>query len=196
METYRNLGYKYLQQQDFAAAERALLKAVAYEKGDICSLFNLAISYKSQHKIKLALKTYHKLLSIEPSHVDALNNLGNCYKILNQHHQAIKYFLQGLNYAPTSAQLHYNIANTYQELGKLELSIIHYKKSISYNSDFLLAVCQLYHQYQHTCNWQALNSLQHTFKNQLDNIIGEPPFINILRTSNLDINLKNRYRIF
>jgi type IV pilus biogenesis/stability protein PilW len=88
----RNLGEAYLQQGNYTAALRELLRAEAMNPDDYFVQDDLGLAYYYKGQSDKAIYHYKKALAIKDDYAPARNNLGNAYAEKNEWDQAIEQY--------------------------------------------------------------------------------------------------------
>ena len=109
---------------DFDEAAKYYLQAI--DKGNIPSIFNLALLYDNVNDIKSAKKYY--LMAIEKGDVDAMYNTAFLYENEKDVKSAEKYYLMAINRGHTFAM--FNLALHYESLKDMKLAEKYYLMAV------------------------------------------------------------------
>ncbi len=95
---YRHLGVLHIRQNDFSAAEQALMKSVKLYGHDPIAYNHLGIAKRGLGKFTRAREAYNKAIELKPDYADAILNLGILYDLyLHQLDRALIYYTQFLS---------------------------------------------------------------------------------------------------
>ena len=120
---YSQLGYIF-HYRDVEKSERYYLEAI--EKGDVSTLYNLALLYEEKGDVEKSERYY--LEAIEKGHVSALYNLALLYQEKGDVEKSERYYLEAIVKGDVSAL--YNLAILYKEKGDVEKSERYYLEAI------------------------------------------------------------------
>jgi protein O-GlcNAc transferase len=151
---------------------------------------NLGTLYMEMGRIDEAVGCFNKALAIRPDYVEAIHNLGNAIQALGKHVEAIDLYEKAIQISPTFSSAYYHCGIAYQNLKKPQTAITYYEKALSIKPNWARAICALYHQCQHICDWQRLEALALLIDSMTSNALergetpDELPFLSIVRKQN------------
>lgn len=93
-EAFRNLGEAYLQQGNYAAALKELIKAETLTPGDPYLQNVMGRAYLGRERFDMAIQYFKKALELKPDFAQASNNLGATYLAQQKWDEAIPIFTE------------------------------------------------------------------------------------------------------
>lgn len=138
----RSVGEAYMQEGNYTAALRELLKAEELTPDDADLHNDLGLVYMAKEKLDLAIRHFNRALSIKPDYTAARNNLGTAYLAKQDWDSAIATFeavLEDLLYAtPHFAQA--NIAWAYFNKKDYAKAERYYREALRNQPRFVIAL--------------------------------------------------------
>jgi predicted O-linked N-acetylglucosamine transferase (SPINDLY family) len=157
----------YQQGRHIDAVEK-IQKAIQYSPDNEMYHSNLGAAFKAQNKFEEAISAYRRALQIDPNFAKARDNLAElCFE-------------QGTH-----------LKNT----GKPDEAIKWYQEALNIKPGFEKAYTAMYHQFQHLCQWQPLETMNPRVdlmsKSAIENHAASPemPLMNITRHADPALNL-------
>ncbi len=120
--------------------ENVLRKIVDIDNNYYPALFNIARLLEIKKNILEAIKFYKKVIEINSNHLESFVNLANCYEDINEMEEAVKVLEKACKLFPDNHEVYYSSARLcHQRNIDIEKALNYYKKTLSINSDFVLA---------------------------------------------------------
>ncbi|MDX1438755.1 MAG: tetratricopeptide repeat protein [Rubricoccaceae bacterium] len=101
---WNNLGFLFMQRQQWAQAQRALLRAVELDARFVEARANLGAVYFNQEQIDAASEQFRTVLEFNPDYIPALGNLGVISMQAGRTAEARRYFERLLSLSPGDQQ--------------------------------------------------------------------------------------------
>jgi len=140
-EASRDLGEAYMQEGNYSAALRELLKAEKGLPGDPFVKNDLGLVYLAKERPDLAVNYFKKAVSLNPDYAPARNNLGTAYLALKDWDAAIEALTaltDDLLYASPHLPL-YNLGQAYYNKRDFPTALKYYQEALERNPQFVLA---------------------------------------------------------
>ena len=123
-----------LGENDRAAAQQMLMRALQIDPRNISALSRLGYIYVSEKKYPAAIATYQKMIGLNPKLPDAFFNLGYVYTITADYSKARDMYLKVVELAPSFAdEALFNLAVVQDKLGKREQCIESLQQAVALN---------------------------------------------------------------
>ena len=138
-EAYRRVGEAFLQQGDFKAGLKELLKAEAKYPNDYELQYDLGLAYYRLEKYDEAIGHYQKAVALKENYGPALNGLGNAYSGKKDWEKAIYYYnkvLGDILYGTPHFALN-GLGYAYYYKGELERSEKYFLEALEIKPDFV-----------------------------------------------------------
>lgn len=144
-EYYVTEGQKSFEKEDYAEAERQLIKAVEKDSKNEAAYSSLGKLYLIQKKFGDAAETYKFLLKHYPENDTSWANLGQSYHGNKLYEQAIEAYEKAIELAPDNAKRYVNLGLTLEAKKHIEEAILNYRKALDLeknNTQFILALAE------------------------------------------------------
>jgi type IV pilus assembly protein PilF len=138
----REIGEAYMQQGDYTAALRELLRAEELNPADPFTHNSLGLSYMARNRIPDAIMHFKKAVVLKPSYTPARNNLGVAYMRTGEWDPAIAIFKEiskDVLYAAPQNPLS-NLGFAYYNKGEYSTSLNYYNEALKLQPDFINAL--------------------------------------------------------
>lgn len=119
-ETLRQLGDAYLNDGDYAEADRALDRALALKPDSVDTLYLQAEAYSDEKKTLPAFQLLFKARKLAPENTDVIYLLARLSMNLAYYSDAIPLLEEGVKIAPKQPDLRAALGESYYEAGKVE----------------------------------------------------------------------------
>ena len=139
IETAKQLffdGLAQLEKNDFAAAERLFVEALAFAPRSVSVLSNLAIAQFKQKKFVECGLTARRLIAVEARNIDGYDILSSCQKELGQYADALSSCDKIIEIDPTIAEAHSNRAHLLNALSRYPEAIASSKRALAIRPAF------------------------------------------------------------
>lgn len=140
-EASRDLGEAYMQEGNYSAALRELLKAEKALPADPFVKNDLGLVYLAKERPETAVNYFKKAIALNPDYAPARNNLGTAYLALKDWDAAIKtltVLTDDLLYASPHLPL-YNLGQAYYNKRNFTTALKYYQEALERNPQFVLA---------------------------------------------------------
>ena len=118
------VGWAFMGKGDWAQAQAAFEKAVAFNPQDTLSRFRLAHAHRLQGHYQQAVQALEPILKIDPSDASTLYDLGVAYELMGEHEKAHEHFLHFREQMeaewkknPKNADIAFSLAAVHARLG-------------------------------------------------------------------------------
>ena len=140
-EASRDLGEAYMQEGNYTAALRELLKAEKALPKDPFVKNDIGLVYLAKERPDLSVQYFKKAIALNPDYAPARNNLGTAYLALKNWDAAIE-TLTGMTddllYASPYLPL-YNLGQAYYNKRDFPTALKYYQAALGHNPRFVLA---------------------------------------------------------
>jgi len=133
---WNNLGFIYLQNNDYAEADSCFHRAITVNPSDFAALNNLGVSSFNQKKYIKALACFYRSFAANRKYQPAINNMAKMLIDIKYYSLSIRVLNYLLFLNPNHQEALYNMGLAYMNLGDDELAINTYKKLISLYPDY------------------------------------------------------------
>ncbi|MDM8535439.1 tetratricopeptide repeat protein [Desulfobacterales bacterium HSG17] len=158
----REVGVAYMQDSNFSAALRELLKAESVYPNDPDLQNNLGLAYMAKKKVDIAITHFKKAITIDPNYTAARNNLGAAYLVQENWDTAIATFLK-VNEDLLFTTPHFPMTNlgwAYYNKGQFDIAEKYYKEALEHQPKYVIALRGLARTYTAKSNFkEALGTL-------------------------------------
>jgi len=128
---YTCLGSAYLGDEKYAAAEKALKKALALSRDYSAPKTALGFCYIRSGKYEEAINLLKESLKSDPRNLETLNLLGVSYGSIKKYDEAIKEFENSIAIDPTFVNAYLNLGATYEFMQKHDSAIGEYNRALA-----------------------------------------------------------------
>jgi len=138
----REVGVAYMQDSNFSAALRELLKAESIYPNDPDLQNNLGLTYMAKQKLEIAITHFKKAITIDPNYTAARNNLGAAYLAQENWDIAIETFLK-VNEDLMFTTPHFPMTNlgwAYYNKNRFDLAEKYYKEALENQPKYVIAL--------------------------------------------------------
>jgi len=155
------------QQGRLVDAVEKIQRAIQHSPDNAMYHSNLGAAFKAQNRFEEAISAYRRALQIDPDFTKARDNL---------------------------AELCFEYANRLKNQGKPDEAVKWYQEALTIKPGFEKAYAAMYHQFQHLCNWQPLETMNQQVdlmtKSAIENHSASPemPLMNISRHADPALN--------
>jgi tetratricopeptide (TPR) repeat protein len=118
-----DIGTGYLRQNNFAEAEKYLLKAVELDPGFVDAMDHFGFAYRNQKKYDEAERIYLRSIETVPNNIVPYINLAVVYKNQGRLEEARQIYLKANRINEDNPEPYYGIGTLYQMAGQYENSI-------------------------------------------------------------------------
>ncbi|MBI9087699.1 MAG: tetratricopeptide repeat protein [Desulfobacterium sp.] len=189
-----NLGTTLMDSKQYSKAFKHLNRVLEFSPKDPKTLNNLGLIFSNSGAFARAIDYYNMALENRPDYFKAYNNLGIAYKRLEQKDKATAFFRKAIALSPEFTQAYHNLAEILWEAGDLEGAAENCRKAIALKPDLTQAHAHYASVLKYQCNWDEFEKVSRRIDDLLQNEldqgkpIGEPPFLNLIRTNDPGYN--------
>ncbi len=142
-----NQAMQYIQQRQFAEAERLCRQVLSSRPEDAMAMHILGVVLCQTHQLEEAIALFRQVLAQQPDHAEAWSNLAGALQGQGKTQEAIAAYERALALQPNFAEAHQNLAIVLREQGQLEPALTHARRAVAlqpdsaeacYNMGFLL----------------------------------------------------------
>jgi len=129
-------GKRLLEQQDWAGAEAAFLKALSINSQDAKIHNNLGNALAQQGKLTEAIAAFQKATQLDPSLAAAYYNLGYALAHQGDFDASVVAFQQAAKLLPRDADTHYFLGVVLGQKGRYAEAIAAYRRTLELDADY------------------------------------------------------------
>lgn len=122
-------GEHHLRSGDFAAAERAFLRAVEATPESAVAHSKLGVAVAEQRRLDEAIGHFSRAIALQPGYAPAYSNLGNVYKGRGMLEEALAAYERAVAIDPEYWVAHQNLGILYKQMGRVGDAVDHFKKA-------------------------------------------------------------------
>ena len=137
-DAHNNLGNTLFELNKFDEAEKYYKKTIELKPDYAEAYNNLGNTLYKMDRFIEAEINYKRTLKLKPNDADTYNNLAITVRKLKRSDEALTLLGKAAELDPLSAKIYENLALTYRDLKKFDEAELYFKKSIEFNSDFLV----------------------------------------------------------
>ena len=184
--------------QEIGEAEKAIVsykKAIEINPTYGKAYNNLGTAYRSKRSLGKAEEQFKIAIKLSPEDVEAYHNIGNIYYDRGDYNTAIVWYRKAISIQPDKTQTLVNLGIACNEIGQSEKALAYYEKALQTDANDSKTICHLVHEYYKRCEWAKLDGLNSKLdrltKKELDRGArpNEMPFLSVIRSDNLKLNL-------
>jgi len=194
-EALINLGLLYKRQNALQQAIACYQKAIAVDPNLPIAYSNLGTAFSTLGDLVKSAACYRRALALDPAHVIALFNFGNVLQKMGDLNGAIACYRRVLALDSCFILARLNLGLAYHAMGCIEAAIDALESVLRQDPHNAEAVAYLLRQYQQACDWGRVTRLSAKLDQLTRKAIekgvapAEPPFLNISRHMDPDLNL-------
>jgi len=192
-ETFNNQGVSWAKKGEFVKAKYYFTKSLEISPNHN-SANNIGVCLAQLGDNHKAIKYFQKAINLNDKFAEGYSNLGNALRLVGHQISAEKMLLKAIAIKKDYEGALLNLALVSEDLGKLTNALLYNEKALVLSPTSSQYTSHIYYLKRKMCDWldiKAINkklNLLVTKDLSNNNKSGETPFLNIVRTSNKQIN--------